>query len=118
MASSRSVFPLRLREERLRELVRDVASREQISQNEFIEQAVEHEVVARGAMLADDLAHSAEQLRRATQAQHAELVERSLAEFARGELQRDPLRASRIEEHPERSTDALGVVAAFRGDDA
>ena len=44
----RAVFPLRWRNEKLRILTAEVAARLGISQNELIEQAIEHEVVARG----------------------------------------------------------------------
>ena len=44
--ASRAVFPLRWRNERLRALTAEVASRLGISQNELIEQAIEHEVIA------------------------------------------------------------------------
>ena len=55
----RAVFPLRWRSEKLRTLTAEVAARLGISQNELIEQAIEHEVVARGAMLSYALnAHS------------------------------------------------------------
>ncbi|MBA2729422.1 MAG: hypothetical protein H0U48_01555 [Euzebyaceae bacterium] len=119
MAGMRSTFPLRFRQEGLRDLVRDVAAREQISQNELIEQAVEHEVVARGAMLVADLVQAAERLRSATEAQYAKLVDRSITDFASGEQRRDPLQASKIEPDPHPGhADVPGAVAAFRGDDA
>lgn len=114
MAEARSTFPLRFREQRLRALVREVAAREGISQNELVEQAVEHEVVARGAMLAADLAEAAERLQRATDAQLADLVARSIEAFAAGEQQHDPLRAFQLDIHGA-AVDPLGVVAAFRG---
>lgn len=117
MRDARSTFPLRFRQERLRALMREVAAREGISQNELVEQAVEHEVVARGAMLAADLTDAAERLRRATDAQHADLVARSIEEFAAGEQQRDPLRAFKLELRSDEA-DPLGVVAAFRGANA
>jgi hypothetical protein len=40
MADRASAFPLRLRDPRLRALVREVAQREGVSQNELIEQAI------------------------------------------------------------------------------
>lgn len=50
-----STFPLRFRQERIRELVRLVAQREGISQNELLEQAAEHEVIAQGGSRPDPL---------------------------------------------------------------
>ncbi len=109
-------FPLRFRNERIRALVREVAEREGISQNELLEQAAEHEVIARGALLARDLEVSLERLRAATKAASAELVERSIADFSQGEARPDPLRARRL--RPPGSTrqgdGGLGAVAAFR----
>jgi hypothetical protein len=104
----------------LRTLVRDVAGMENISQNELIEQAIEHEVIARGALMADDLAQAAERLRRATQREHEALVERSIADFARGERQPDPLRSSRVgdDDQPRASSGSMDAVEAFRGVDA
>src|SRR5207302_1164562 len=59
-------FPLRFRSEQIRALVREVAKCEGISQNELLEQAAEHEVIARGALLAQDLEASLDRLRSAT----------------------------------------------------
>jgi hypothetical protein len=67
--ASRAVFPLRWRNERLRTLTAELASRLGISQNELIEQAIEHEVVARGAMLSDDLRAAADRLAELTREQ-------------------------------------------------
>lgn len=110
-------FPLRFRNERIRALVREVAEREGISQNELLEQAAEHEVIARGALLAHDLEASLERLWSATNAASADLVERSIAEFSRGEARADPLRARQLPSreatrHGEHGR--LGAVAAFR----
>lgn len=90
------VFSLRLRQDRIRTLVRLVAEQEGLSQNELLEQAAEHEVIARGAMLADDLEASLQKLRSATDAAHRDVVARSLVDFAEGEAQADPLRAYQI----------------------
>ena len=110
-------FPLRFRNEQIRALVREVAQREGISQNELLEQAAEHEVIARGALLAHDLEASLERLRSATNTARADLVERSIAEFSRGEARSDPLRARRLppwEATPPADHSRLGAVAAFR----
>ena len=83
--ASRAVFPLRWRNERLRALTAEVAARLGISQNELIEQAIEHEVVARGAMLSDDLRAAADRLAELTQEQYERIQARSLEHFVAGE---------------------------------
>jgi hypothetical protein len=83
--ASRAVFPLRWRNERLRALTAEVAARLGISQNELIEQAIEHEVVARGAMLTDDLRAAADRLAELTQEQYERIQARSLEHFVAGE---------------------------------
>lgn len=111
------VFPLRLPSEGLRELVREVAASERISQNELIVQAVAHEVLLRGATLADDLERAAERVGNLTDAEYAKIVDRSVADFAEGEGLAEPLQAHAIEiedaGHAEREIDRLGVMAAF-----
>jgi hypothetical protein len=89
----RAVFPLRWRSERLRTLTAEVASRLGISQNELIEQAIEHEVVARGAMLSEDLRAAADWLDELTQEQYELMQTRSLESFVAGEGQLEPLQA-------------------------
>ena len=121
--SSPSTFSLRLRSPLLRALMQEIAQRESISQNELIEQALEHELVARGAMWAEDLRASADRLTALTNAQYALLLERSLVDFVKGEAQREPLRARQISRDPAASAgaattsapsvDRLGVIAAF-----
>ncbi|OHV05122.1 hypothetical protein [Mycobacterium talmoniae] len=112
-----SVFPLRLPSQGLRELVREVAASERISQNEFIVQAVAHEVLLRGATLADDLERAAKRIGELTDAEYAKIVDRSLADFAQGEGLAEPLPARAIDledaAQAEPGTDSLGVVAAF-----
>lgn len=114
---ARPTFPLRFTHDRLRELVRVVAEREGISQNELLEQAAEHEVVARGALLADDLEASAAQLRAATGPMAAERIESSIAAFVEGEARPDPVRPRRIIRgaHPAEAAapSTIGAVAAF-----
>ena len=113
----RSTFPLRFRKDRVRELVRVVAEREGISQNELLEQAAEHEVLARGALLADELEASAARLRAVTATAHDELVERSISEFVVAEGLPEPLRARQISRRPQGMvTSTIGAVAAFRRD--
>lgn len=90
------VFPLRLRNERLRELVREVAAGLGISQNELIERATEHEVMARGAMLSDDLRQAADRLTELTQTHQQQIINRSLDQMAAGEGQREPLAVRRV----------------------
>lgn len=111
-----AAFPLRLRDPRLRALVRELADREHMSQNEFIELALEHEVVVRGALVAGELAAAARRLNKLTEAQFAGLVDRSIETFVEGEAGRDPLQATAL--HTDTSTpalalDRLGVLAAF-----
>jgi len=91
--ASRAVFPLRWRNERLRTLTAEVASRLGISQNELIEQAIEHEVVARGAMLSEDLRAAADWLAELTQEQYERIQARSLETFLAGEGLFEPVQA-------------------------
>jgi len=91
--ASRAVFPLRWRNERLRALTAEVASRLGISQNELIEQAIEHEVVARGAMLSDDLRAAADRLAQLTQEQYERIQARSLEDYVAGEGLLEPVQA-------------------------
>ena len=110
-------FPLRLRSQGLRELVREVAAREEISQNELIEQAVAHEVLLRGATLAADLERAAARIADLTDAEYARTVDHSLDDFAEGEGLAEPLQAYRLDvedtNHTEQAIDSLGVMAAF-----
>jgi hypothetical protein len=114
-----STFPLRFRQERIRDLVRLVAEREGISQNEFLEQAAEHEVVARGALLAEELEASATRLAAMTAAAYRSLVDSSLDDFAEGEGRPDPLRPRQIRRQSDTGTGTgtveagYGAVAAF-----
>ncbi len=116
-----NVFTLRLRSRGLRELVREVAASEQISQNELIEQAVAHEVLLRGATLVDDLERAAQRIGALTDAEYAKIVDRSLADFAEREGLAEPLQAYAIDirdavqdaAQQERDIDSLGVMAAF-----
>lgn len=91
--ASRAVFPLRWRNERLRTLTAEVASRLGISQNELIEQAIEHEVVARGAMLSEDLRAAADRLAELTQEQYERIQARGLETFVSGEGLLEPVQA-------------------------
>jgi hypothetical protein len=98
--ASRAVFPLRWRNERLRTLTAEVASRLGISQNELIEQAIEHEVVARGAMLSEDLRAAADRLAELTQEQQERIQARGFEYYVAGEGQREPLQARLIQPAP------------------
>ena len=89
----RAVFPLRWRNEKLRTLTAEVAARLGISQNELIEQAIEHEVVARGAMLSEDLRSAADRLAELTQEQYERIQARGLENFVAGEGLLEPLQA-------------------------
>jgi len=115
------VFPLRLHSQGLRDLVREVAASEHISQNELIEQAVAHEVLLRGATLVDDLERAAQRIGDLTDAEYAKIVDRSLTDFAEGEGLAEPLQAYAIDigdaaqdaTQEGRDIDSLGVMAAF-----
>ena len=91
--ASRAVFPLRWRNERLRALTAEVASRLGISQNELIEQAIEHEVIARGAMLSDDLRAAADRLAELTREQYERIQARGLEDYVAGEGLSEPIQA-------------------------
>ncbi len=96
-----SVFSLRFRKANLRESVRVLARREGISQNELLEQAVEHEVIFRGALMADDLELASAQMRSLSVSAYAELVEESLLSAAASESGPDPLRVHQISRTPD-----------------
>jgi hypothetical protein len=114
-----SAFPLRLRDPRLRELVREVAARDGTTQNALIEQAIEHEVVLRGGRLAEDLMGAAQRLASLSSSQRRRLVDRSLKGFADGEARPEPLQAVAFHGSGRPiggilpGDDPLGVVAAF-----
>lgn len=101
-------FSLRIRQPRLRELIREVAAQEKISQNELLEQAAEHELIARGALVTEDLTAAAAKLAALTDAAYQELVEASVAAVAEGEANPEPLRARQITRRPD---DGAGPVA-------
>jgi hypothetical protein len=107
--ASRAVFPLRWRNEKLRTLTAEVASRLGMSQNELIEQAIEHEVVARGAMLSDDLRAAADRLAELTQEQYERIQARGLENYVAGEGLFDPVQA-----RPVQHTAAVDSVAVAR----
>jgi len=122
MTQARPVFPLRLRDATLRDLVREVADRDHISQNELIERAIKNEVVARGALLAADLAASAARLAKLTSDQREQLIVASIQDFGSGEGLPEPVqaRAFHVDESslsalsvPANTSDELGVIAAF-----
>ncbi len=111
-------FSLRLHDDGLRTLVRELAERKKMSQNEFIETAVTREVVMLGARVAVDLESAAKRLRELTDEQYAALVSRSADEFAYGESGPDPLQATAFHitdfERPlSQDADPFGIDAAF-----
>lgn len=116
-ATPRGAFPLRFKDERLRELVREVAEIEHVSQTDLIEEAVAHELIFRGARLADDLAEAARRIGRLTDAQRTDLIDRSIDEFVEGEGLPDPIRARALHSTTEltevATEDPLGVLATF-----
>jgi hypothetical protein len=90
------VFPLRLRDDRLRTLVRELSKRLGISQNALIEQAIEREVVVRGALLSEDLRSAADRIAALSEEQYQRMLERSIDAFVAGEAHPEPLQARRI----------------------
>ena len=111
-------FSLRLHDDGLRTLVRELAERRKISQNEFIETAVTREVVMLGARVAVDLESAAKRLRELTDEQYAALVSRSADEFVHGESGPDPLQATAfhitdIGTPSSQDADPFGIDAAF-----
>ncbi len=98
-------------------MVRELADREHISQNEFIEIAIQHEVVVRGALVAGELASAARRLGQLTDQQATALVDRSIEAFVEGEAARDPLQATALHTGEVSTSgtefDRLGVLAAF-----
>jgi hypothetical protein len=112
--ASRAVFPLRWRNERLRTLTAEVASRLGISQNELIEQAIEHEVVARGAMLSDDLRAAADRLAALTQEQYERMQARGLESFIAGEGLGEPVQSRPTQRAP---IDSVAVDSQLRARD-
>ena len=113
-------FPLRLRNPRVRALLREVAAQEHISQNELIEQALEQALSLRGTRLAEDLVAAAERLAQLSDSAYSQLIDDSLDAFVAGEAEPEPVGAYAL--HRERPSservalqigDPLGVLAAF-----
>jgi len=122
MADRVPTFPLRLRNPRLRLLLREVAEREHISQNELIEQALEHELSLRGARIADDLAAAAKKLAEMSDSSYRLLIDDSIVAFVSGEAQPEPIQAYALhgkaggggtQGTTRALPDPLGVLAAF-----
>ncbi len=121
-ANQVQTFPLRLRNPRLRELLRQVAKRDHLSQNELIEQALEHELALRGAHLAEELAAAARSLAELSDEMYARRLAEHDASFAEGESGPEPFQARALHgpaypppsggERVERN-DPLGVLRAF-----
>jgi hypothetical protein len=112
---ARTTFPLRFTRERVREAVRRIAEQEGISQNELLEQAAEHEVVARGALLADELEASAAHLRKTAAQAMRQVVKASVEEFVEAEAYPEPLRSRKVEgPNSPLPSSRIGAVAAFR----
>lgn len=109
---TRPMFSLRFRSEGLRDLVREIAQREGMSQNELLEVAAEHEVIARGALLADHLELSASRLRSLSDRAAGDMIGASIDAFIAGEANPEPLRPRRISRG---TSQRVGAVAAFQG---
>jgi len=112
-----SAFPLRIRNQNLRALVKELADHDNVSQNEFIERALEFVAVLRGEVLQKDLAASAQQIESMVAAQRRSITERSIEAFGAGEALREPVQAIALhtddDGRAQRHHDELGVVAAF-----
>jgi hypothetical protein len=121
---TRSTFPLRLSDPALREAVREVAEHEHLSQNEYIEQAIRNDLVVRGRVRAQQLEALASRLATVSDDIWATVVERSLDDFASGEVGSDPVQmhalhsdaiaAPRSARRPRRANSVLEDAAAFR----
>lgn len=92
-----AAFPLRLRR-----LVRELADREHLSQNEFIAIAVDHELVVRGALVADEIASTSRRLGKLTGQQMGAVVDRSIGAFVEGE---GGARSAAVKRAPHRCAD-------------
>jgi hypothetical protein len=112
--TANGVFPLRLRDDRLRTLVRELAKRLGISQNELIEQAIEREVVVRGGLLSEDLRSAADRIAALSEEQYQRMTDRSIEVFVAGEASPEPIRARRIS-IPEPKATRPAVPAAVDG---
>jgi hypothetical protein len=113
-------FPLRMRDPRMRQLVREVAQRDHLSQNALIEQAVANEVVVRGGLIAAELASAAGRLAQMSAPELERAVAASIEDFAAGEARPEPLRPSALHgvgamglRPPTPDGDPLGVMTAF-----
>ena len=89
-----------------------------MSQNELLELAAEHEVIVRGALMADDLDAAASLLRHATTQVHEQQVQESIVMFVDGEVQPESLRPRQITREGElrertQPSHGIGAVAAF-----
>jgi hypothetical protein len=107
---------LRFRDAGLRERVRELAGHLGVSQNEFLLLAAEHEVVVRGALVAEELEALASRLAEMSAATRREQAEASKAAFAVAEARPEPLRARQIRRQPEAASagsSGIGAVAAF-----
>lgn len=112
----RPTVSLRFSNPVLRERVRLLAAHIGVSQNEFLERAAEHEVVACGALLSRELEALAAQVGEMSAATRREQVEASKADFAAGEALPEPLRPRQIYREPTSAastSSSIGAVAAF-----
>ena len=122
---ARSTFPLRITDPDVREGVREVAAHEHVSQNEYIEQAIRNDLIVRGELRARQLHAAAQRLDQLSEQSYTTLVERSIAEFAAGEVGPDPVEMRALHHEPVPDQDApaggsrrvvgiLDAVAAYR----
>jgi hypothetical protein len=100
---------LRLRDERLGELLSLVAERFGVSKNQLIEQLLERDLQAAAMVIEQDLTSTVEQLRRYRAREHQAAA---IEAVAVGEaVAPDPMQARRVVA----GEDAFGVLGAFAG---
>lgn len=111
----RPTFSLRFTNPDLRKRVRMLAEQCGISQNEFLERAAEHEVIARSGLLSSELEALASRLGQMSASTLRERVEASKADFVAGEALPDPLRPRLVHlaQAPAERSSLIGAVAAF-----
>ena len=108
-------FSLRFRNAHLRTMVREVAAREGISQNELLEQAAEHEIMIRGHLIAEDLELALRRTIALNDQAYREFVAVRIDEVASDEARPDALRGHQIPSRSELPAASEGrAVAAFR----
>jgi len=108
-------FSLRFRRPGLRSRVAQVAAAAGVSQNEFLEQAAEHEVIIRGGMIQHDLESAAAALKEMAIQTRTELIKTSIIKTSESESAQEPIAARAVNSNQTEEVDSqqVGVVAAF-----